>query len=532
MRSLLPGLLILFLLGPLCGCAPVEPRADLVIVNGQEPESLDPAIVTGQADLRVVSGLFEGLTRYDPRDATPIPALAEHWDLSTDGRVYTFHLRRGLQWSTGEPLTAHDIVYSWLRVLNPATAADYVAQLYYLEGGEDYATGKITDPNDVGVRALDDLTLRVELVNPTPFFLDLCAFQTLAVVPRRTIEEHGDRWLMARPLPSSGAFELVAWRLNDKIRLRRNPRYWDAENVRSEVIDLLPCANANTALNLYESGAADIVWDKELIPPDLIDALEQRPDFHRFDYLGIYFYRYNVTREPFDDVRVRKALALAIDRRRIVDKITRAGEKPTSEFVPPGVANYESPEGLPYDPEGARQLLAEAGFPGGRGFPRFDYLFNNVDTHEKIAVELQDMWRRELGIQVELRKLEWKVYLNAQSELDYHLSRSSWIGDYNDANTFLELFTSQNGNNRTGWSNARYDELLDRANRLLDPAQRRQLLQEAESLLIREALPLVPLYVYVGMEYYDPDVIKGIHDNIRAEHPLWSIYRAGAPDGR
>jgi oligopeptide transport system substrate-binding protein len=369
-------------------------------------------------------------------------------------------------------------------------------------------------------------------VNPTPFFLDLCAFQTLAVVPRRTIEEHGDRWLMARPLPSSGAFELVAWRLNDKIRLRRNPRYWDAENVRSEVIDLLPCANANTALNLYESGAADIVWDKELIPPDLIDALEQRPDFHRFDYLGIYFYRYNVTREPFDDVRVRKALALAIDRRRIVDKITRAGEKPTSEFVPPGVANYESPEGLPYDPEGARQLLAEAGFPGGRGFPRFDYLFNNVDTHEKIAVELQDMWRRELGIQVELRKLEWKVYLNAQSELDYHLSRSSWIGDYNDANTFLELFTSQNGNNRTGWSNARYDELLDRANRLLDPAQRRQLLQEAESLLIREALPLVPLYVYVGMEYYDPDVIKGIHDNIRAEHPLWSIYRAGAPDGR
>jgi oligopeptide transport system substrate-binding protein len=159
MRSLLPGLLILFLLGPLCGCAPVEPRADLVIVNGQEPESLDPAIVTGQADLRVVSGLFEGLTRYDPRDATPIPALAEHWDLSTDGRVYTFHLRRGLQWSTGEPLTAHDIVYSWLRVLNPATAADYVAQLYYLEGGEDYATGKITDPNDVGVRALDDLTL-------------------------------------------------------------------------------------------------------------------------------------------------------------------------------------------------------------------------------------------------------------------------------------------------------------------------------------------------------------------------------------
>jgi oligopeptide transport system substrate-binding protein len=147
-------------------------------------------------------------------------------------------------------------------------------------------------------------------------------------------------------------------------------------------------------------------------------------------------------------------------------------------------------------------------------------------------VELQDRWRRVLGVQVELRIVEWKVYLNAQSELDYHLSRSSWIGDYNDANTFLELFTSQNGNNRTGWSNARYDELLDRANRLLDPAQRRQLLQEAESLLIREALPLVPLYVYVGMEYYDPDVIKGIHDNIRAEHPLWSIYRAGAPDGR
>jgi oligopeptide transport system substrate-binding protein len=506
----------------LAGCTRYE-RADLVIVNGPEPESLDPAIITGQADGRIALTIFEGLTRYNETNATPLPGLAERWDISPDGRLYTFHIRANAVWSTGEPITSHDFVYSWLRVLDPLTGADYAGQLYYVKGAEAYNTGKNNDRSSVAIKALDDRTLRVELIEPTPFFLDLCAFQTLAPVPRWIIEKHGDRWLMAKPLPVSGAYNLVSWRLNDRVRLRKNPLYWDAANTHCEIVDMIPCTVAATALNLYETGEADIVWDKELTPPELLDLLRARPDFHTYDYLGSYFFRFNVTRKPFDDVRVRRAMALAIDKRRIVEKITRAGEKTASHLVPPGVANYTSPEGLGYDPELARKLLAEAGYPGGQGFPRVDYMFNTVKTHEKIAVELQEMWARELGIHIELRNLEWKVYLQAQSRVEFGLSRSSWIGDYNDPNTFLDMFMSNNGNNRTGWKSERYDALIREANSKLDPKEREKILQQAELLLIRDELPIVPLFFYVGLEYYDKTKVSGIFSNIRAEHPVRTI---------
>ncbi len=504
------------------GCSRYE-RADLVIVNGPEPESLDPAIITGQADGRIALTIFEGLTRYNETNATPLPGLAERWDISPDGRVYTFHIRTNAVWSTGEPITAQDFVYSWLRVLNPLTGADYAGQLYYVKGAEGYNTGKAKDASSVGVKAVNEKTLHVELVDPTPFFLDLCAFQTLAPVPRWTIEKHGDRWLMARPLPVSGAYNLETWRLNDRVRLRRNPLYWDAANTHCNIVDMIPCTVATTALNLYETGEADIVWDKELVPIELLDLLRNRKDFHTYNYLGSYFYRYNVTKKPFDDVRVRKAMALAIDKRRLVEKITRAGERTASHLVPPGVANYTSPEGLGYDPELARKLLAEAGFPGGQGFPRVDYMFNSVKTHEKIAVELQEMWARELGIHIELRNLEWKVFLQAQSRLEFGLSRSSWIGDYNDPNTFLDMFMSNNGNNRTGWKSERYDNLIREANGKLDPKEREKVLQQAELLLIRDELPIAPLFFYVGIEYYDTSKVSGIFSNIRAEHPVRTI---------
>ena len=238
------------------GCTRNEPRADLVIVNGAEPESLDPAIITGQPDMRVVIALFEGLTRLNPTNALPIPGLAERWDISPDGRVYTFHMRTNLVWSTGEPITADDVIYSWLRALNPVTASEYSGQLYYLKNGEEYNTGKITDPSLVGCKAPDRYTVRAELKNPTAFFLDLCAFPTLSVVPRWTIEKYGDRWLSARPLPSSGPYELVTWRVNDKIRVRKNERYWDAAGTKLGLVDYLPVVSAPVALNLYETGAA------------------------------------------------------------------------------------------------------------------------------------------------------------------------------------------------------------------------------------------------------------------------------------
>lgn len=514
----------------LCGCIRHEPPADITIINNAEPESLDPAIISGIPEFRVVIGLFEGLTRLDPKTARPIPGLAQSWDISPDGCTYTFHLRTNLVWSTGEPITADDVVYSWLRAANPATASDYAGEFFYLKNGEAFVTGKTKDPSRVGVHAPDKFTVRVELNHPTAFFLDLCTLPVMSVVPRQTIEKYGDRWLMAKPLPVSGPFELDYWRPNDKVRFVKNPRYWDAANTRSQIIDILPLGSPDTALNLYENGQADLVLDRTLVPGELLDVLLKRPDFHSFDYLATYFIRINVTQKPFDDSRVRRALALAIDKERIVQKITRAGEKPADTLVPPWTANYTSPPGLGYNPALARKLLAEAGYPGGQGFPRFEYMFNAAagggdKVHQDIAIELQQMWRDNLGIQMDLRQVEWKVLLSAYSHLGYEISRSSWVGDYNDANTFLDCFTSDNGNNRTGWKNPKYDVLINEANRQTDLKKRAELFQQAETLLVDDDVPIIPIFYYVGLNYFDTNKIQGFYQNILDDHPLEYIGR-------
>jgi len=530
-------LLLSTLLYPLlAGCAERQPRADLVIANGAEPESLDPAVATGQPDLRAIAALFEGLTRYNAQSGEPEPGWAERWEISPDGRRYKFFLRANSVWSNGEPLTAEDFVYSWRRALDPATAAEYAGQLFYVKNAEAFRAGKLADPAALGVRALDARALEVELAEPTAFFLSLCAFQTLAVVPRDVIERLGDRWLMQRPLKVSGAYTLEAWRLNDKIRLRKNPRYWDAANTELAVVDLLPLTSPATALNLYETHAVDLVWDKSLVPTELVERLLKRPDFHTFPYLGSYFVRFNVTRKPFDDARVRKAFTQVIDKRRLVEKITKGGEKPARTHVPPGTANYRPPEGLAYDPTAGRRWLAEAGYPGGKGFPNVVYLYNagrgGGRQDDQLAIELQAMWQAELGVTVELRAMEWKTYLAAQNKLDYELCRSSWVADYNDPNTFLDMFMSNNGNNRTGWRSERYDQLLREANKQTDLAQRAALLRRAEQLLVEEDVTIAPLYFYAGFNYYRTNELAGIYPNVIDQHPLNAIrWLAGGPAG-
>ncbi|MBA4148514.1 MAG: peptide ABC transporter substrate-binding protein [Verrucomicrobia bacterium] len=507
------------------GCAQPEEPADFVIVNGSEPESLDPAIITGQAESRIVRCLFEGLVRLDPKNASPVPGIADKWDILEDGNVYVFHLRSNAVWSTGRPITAEDVVYSWKRVLEPATAADYAGQLYFVKNAEEYNTGKLKDFEQVGVKAVDARTVRVELVGPTPFFLDLCAFTTLAVVPRWTIEKYGDRWLTSENLPSSSTHVLESWRIQDKVRIRKNPLHWDAKNVQNEIVDFLPMDSAMTAMNLYESRQADILWDKTLIPSELMDVLSKREDCHRFDYLGTFFMRFNTTRKPFDDPRVRKALALVIDKKRIVERITRGGERPADHFVPKGMVVYDPPPGLGYDPELARKLLAEAGFPGGKGFPSFQYLSKTGKQDEQIGVEIQAMFKEHLGINMELNQKEWKVYLSAQGKLDFDVSRSSWIGDYNDPNTFLDMFMSNNGNNRTGWKSVKYDDLIREGNLKVDPQEREKILQQAEILLVREETIIAPIYFYAGINFYRPDELTGIYPNLLDEHPIWAIRR-------
>jgi oligopeptide transport system substrate-binding protein len=517
--------LILFLAVGQTGCGPGAERADLVILNGAEPESIDPAVFTGQLEGRIAYALFEGLLRFD-RFGKPQPGMAESWEISNDGRIYTFHLRETAKWTNGDSVVADDFLESWKRTLLPETASEYAYLLYRIKNGAAFNDGSLKDFSQVGVKAIDARTLRVELEAPTPYFLYLCAFATLLPVPTATIQKFGDNWTKPEHLVNNGAFRLTEWRLNYRMRLKKNLSFWDARNVRLNSIDVLPIDNSITAYNFYASKVADLILDKGLTPSTLIADLKVRPDFHAAPFLGNYFIRFNVTHKQFADVRVRQAFAMSIDKDRIVRKITQAGEPPAYSFTPPGAGeNYNPPKMFGRNVERARELLAEAGYPGGKGFPTVTYLYDNKKLNEDIAVEIQSMLAEELGIHIELQKQEWKVYLNSLSRLDYDFARSSWVGDYNDPNTFIDCFVSGGGNNRTGWSNPQYDHLVESASLEPDPRKRLDLLHDAEAILLNQGTPICPLYFYMGIQIFDGQKFGGIEGNLLDEHPFREMYR-------
>ena len=525
-RSLLPFFLVMTLLS---GCGRPPDRADLVVINGGEPDTIDPAKIRGQPEGRIAYALFESLTRINKKgDAEP--GVAERWEISSDGQRYAFHLRADAKWSNGEPVTSADFLWSWLRALREPEA-QYKYQFYYIRGAEAYGEAKDNasrPPDDsVAVRAPDERTLTVELKNPTPFFIDLCSFYTLMPVHRATVEaaeKEGTSWLRPGVIVNNGPFLLTEWRLQDRIRLTRNPRYWDAANVRMNTVDVLPAPTPNTAFNFYHSGVADLMLDKSMVPTSLVPDLKKRADYHAIPILATYFIRYNVKRAPFNDVRVRKAFSMVVDKALLTEKVTQAGEPVADAFVPPGTAGYQPPAGVKRDPEAARKLLAEAGFPGGAGFPVVRYLYTNKsETDEKIAVEVQAMFRRELGISVLLTKQEWAVYLNSLSALDYDLCRSSWVGDYKDPNTFLDMFVTGGGNNNCGWGSKRYDELIALAAKETDGAKRFDDFREAETILIRDEMPICPLFNYVVIMFYSAR-LGGVEGNLVDEHPFRTMY--------
>jgi oligopeptide transport system substrate-binding protein len=485
------------------------------INNMVEPESLDPGVVTGVPEHRIISNLFEGLATNDPKDLSPQPGMARSWTISKDGLTYTFHLREAA-WTDGRKVTAHDFVYAWERVLNPKSGAKYAQQLYYLKNGEAYNKGKVTDFGQVGAKALDDKTLQVALRAPTPYFLFLTTFYTLYPVPRWAIEAHGKDWVKPGKIVSNGAFRLASWIPQRELVLEKNPAHWDAASTRLHKVIFLPTDDANTAYKQFLAGDSDWI---PTVPPAQIDAARSRPEFYVTPYLGTYYFRMNVTRPPTNDPRVRKALSLAVDREALTKFVTKAGEIPTSSFVPANLPGYESIKGLRLDPPAARRLLAEAGYPEGKGFPRTELLYNTSELHRVIVQAVQQMWKEHLGIQVELVNVEWKVYLNQQAKLDYQISRAGWIGDYVDPNTFLDMWITGGGNNQTGWSNQRYDELIARAGRTMDPKERLRLFREAETILVVDEVPIMPLFTYVNKGMLSRKV-KGWFPNILDQHPL------------
>jgi oligopeptide transport system substrate-binding protein len=501
-------------------CAPERERADLMFIQSAEPETLDPALTSDQVSMRLSTALFEGLCRGN-QEGKPEPGMAERWEVSEDRKSYTFHLRTGITWTDGRPVVAQDFVESWKRALDPATGADYASLMHVIRGAKAYTEGTEKDFSRVGVRAVDEKTLVVDLENPTPYFIDLTSFVTLAPVPVATIQKHGTAWIKPGNIVSNGAYVLEEWLLDDRIRLSKNPHYWDAENVGMETVEIKPVQDANTALSYFHTGQCDLMMDKGMVPPTLTLKLKQQPWFHTGPFLGTWFIRINVTRPPFDDARVRQAFALAVDKKRIVEKITRLGEPLARGVTPPGTGqDYQPPPGLDMNLEEAQRLMAEAGFPGGKGFPRIEYLYIPLPEERNIAIELQAMWQEALGVTVNLVKQEQKVWLKSMRELDYHLCRSSWVGDYNDPSTFLDLFTSGNGQNRTGWASPKYDGLIGDAAREADIVKRNGIFQEAERTLIREESVVIPVRHYVGVQFYHADRLEGVQANLIDDHPF------------
>lgn len=470
----------------------------LYLGNGSEPRDLDPHVVVSFNDFNIVLALFEGLTGIDERTSQPIPALAERWTTSTDGLVWQFHLRPGAHWSNGDALTARDFVFGIRRALAPKLASEYAYVLYPIRNAEAYNAGRLTDFSQVGVRAIDDQTLEVSVTRPTPYLAAAATLPAWFPVHRASIEKLGpydDRavpWTRPENMVCSGPFRLKEWSPGNRIVVERNPNYWDARHVRLYRMVFYPIENASTQEAAFRAGQLHLTSD---VPLSKIAAYRRdHPAVLRIDpFLDTAFMRFNVKRAPFNDQRVRQALARALDRTALVQDVTLGGQQPAHCLTPPNTAGYTARAAIPDDFAGARQLLAEAGFPGGRGFPKVEVQFATLELNQRLLEAVQQMWRRELGIAVTLANKEQRVWLNDERQLNYDISYAHWIGDYVDPSTFLELFTSDGGNNSTGWANAGYDRLVKAAGAEQDPHGRYELYQQAEALLLEEA-PIVPLF--------------------------------------
>lgn len=507
-------------------------RADFVFTGGGEVTSLDPHTVTGIPEGRVLRLLYEGLVGRDPKTLEPIPAGARGWDVSDDGLYYVFFLRRDARWSNGDPVTAADFAWSMRRVMEPATAAPYAYELFCIRGAREFTTGKDADGDaaevsweDVGVRVQDESTLVLELERPAPYLLDLLAYNAFFPVHRASLEamqaaypaRWRTRWTRPENLVTNGPFKLVTRRANDRMRFAKDPLYWDHERVAFDTIDVLALEHWGTAVNLYLTGEVD--WVDGMIPPALVPRLRGREDFVPAPYLGIYFYRLNTTRPPLDDSRVRRALAQTLPRKQICQLVLGAGQQPALTFVPWGkLGEYTSPRILREDEASARVALLEAGYgPNGDPLPPLEISYNRSESHRDIAEVTANVWRSTLLADVRLANQEWKVHLDSQASLDYSISRSSWIADYPDPLNFLKIFVSDGENNKTGWTNARFDELIGLAETELDPAARREHLFQAEGILLSE-LPIIPIYSYVSQNLVNPR-LGGFFPN-RLNEPL------------
>lgn len=451
-----------------------------------EPPTLDPNLATDNVSLRVLTNLMEGLTAYG-EGLRPVPAAAERWDVLDGGRRVLFHLRRDGRWSDGRPVMARDFEFSWKRFLDPATAAEYAYFLFDVEGAAEYNAGRRDDAGVVGVRALDALTLEVRLARPVVFFPMITTFMVLFPLRADVIARHGDAWTEPGNFVGNGPYALAGWRHEYKVSLRPN-RFYRAPP-RNAGVSFFMLDQPTVELTLYERGDLDFA----LLPIIDIPRYEGHPEFRRKPMLRGEYYGFNCARPPFDDRRVRRAFSLAIDRS-VFPRILHGGETPMTSWIPPGMLAHAPEIGLAFDRGRARAALAEAGFPGGRGFPLVDLAFNTDEERKLVAENIQSQWKENLGVRVRLRNVEWKAYLKEIATDPPGLWRLGWGADFPDPDNFMNLFTGASGNNHTRWKSDRFDALVADAALEPDEARRREMYDAAQRILCERDAAIIPLY--------------------------------------
>ena len=530
--SIIPLALLALLAGAMAWSSRGQGRpADFTFVNRGDNKTLDLGVMSWNMDIRIAYALWEGLFTPDPVTFKPIPGVADRMEASPDKRVFTFHLREGARWSDGHDVTTADFVFGWRRMLEQP--GEYTYLFEYIRGAKEYelaydgwkkaiGAGAKSPPapdfSTVGIEALGPRVLRVSLKNPVPFFTSLCAFPSFFPQDRRCMQPFAQMdptgtyvasydQAFTRPphLVSNGPYRLAEWSFKRRIRMVANNYYWNRANVKSRVIDQLSADDQLAAFRLYESGHAD--WLPEVdadLSADLV-ALG-RTDIKNFPNFATYFYDFNCderlsdgTRNPFADRRVRRAFVMAVDKRPIVENVTRCGEPIATTLVPRGVfADYPAPPGLGYNAAEAKRLLAEAGYPNGAGFPHLHILFNNdFPEHAQIAQVCRRQWQINLGVELELEGVEVKVFGDRLHSHEFALGRASWYGDYMDPSTFTDVFKSTSDNNDSNWRKPEYDALLAQAAAEPDERRRMKLLAQAENMLLEDA-PVMPIYQYVG----------------------------------
>jgi oligopeptide transport system substrate-binding protein len=496
------------------GCGNNEPSIDLtqkdtLNVNlGNEPPTLDWSLATDSTSVNIINNIMEGLTKFG-KDFSPEPELAESWQISGDGKTYTFKIREGVEWTDGKPLTAGDFEYSWKRVHNPETGGDYAYSLYDVENAEEYNTGKIKDPDKVGVKALDDRTLEVRLKRPAAYFPSMLAFITTFPQRKDVIEKHGLEWTEPENIVTLGPYTLTSWRHHDNIVLTENSGYW-GEKPRIKRVKLIMNENPSSALAQYESGELDYA-DSKSIPPLEVPRLRDLPDFMTTLQFRVNYIAFNVEKPPFDNPLVRKAFAASIDRNSLVSLI-QGGGVTTSSWIPKNMLGYNPDIGIEFNPEQARKWLAEAGYPDGRGFPKVTFLWPDVSNNRVIAEALQSMWKEYLGVKVDLMNQEWKVYLSTINTDPPEIHRAGWGADFPDPHNFMSIFTCVSGNNRTRWCSREYDALVEKAAEEPDPGKRKAIYDQAQIILLENDTPIAPFYISNQQNMIKP-YVKGLKPN-------------------